>query len=101
MYKEKSLSHGNMQPRLRRAYTFAHSSQSVSCLHRKRTQFFLNPIIQFNSLNKLYLLMENIYVIYDYFFKSAKGYSRKKYLEGEEGTYFLTQPPMELNFHRH
>ena len=24
--------------------------------------------IQFNSLNKLYLLMENIQVIYDYFF---------------------------------
>ena len=45
----------------------AHSSQSISCSHMKRKRFCLNPIIQFNSLNKLYLLMENIQVIYDYF----------------------------------
>ena len=61
---EKSSSHrqhvDNRQPRLRRACAFAHSSQSVSCSHMKRKRFFLNPIIQFNSLNKLYLLMENI-----------------------------------------
>ena len=30
----------------------------------------------------------------------SKGYSRKKYLGGEEGTFFSTPPPMELNFHR-
>ena len=39
-----------MQPRLRRACTFVHSSQSVSCSHMKRK--FLNPIIQFNLLAK-------------------------------------------------
>ena len=32
---------------------------------------------------------------------SPKGYSRKKYLEGEEGTFIFTPPPMEFNFHRH
>ena len=32
----------------------------------KRKRFFLNPIIQLNYMTKFYLLMENIYVIYDY-----------------------------------
>ena len=49
-----------------KSLAFAHSSQSISCSHMKRKGFFLNPIIQFNSLSKLYLLI--LYVIYDYFF---------------------------------
>ena len=31
----------------------------------------------------------------------GQGYSRKKYLEGEEGTFIFTRPLMEFNFHRH
>ena len=35
-------------------------------------------------------------------FKSFyEGYSRKKHLGGEEGTFFFTQPPMEFNYLRH
>ena len=33
--------------------------------------------------------------------KICEGYSRKKHLGGEEGTFFFTQPPMEFNFLRH
>ena len=50
----------NMQPRRRlqsEGFLLAYETQAI----------LLNPIIQFNSLNKLYLLMENIHVIYDFF----------------------------------
>ena len=45
-----------------------------------------------NNVNDLRLIFNRSYI---------RAIPEKKYLEGEEGTFFWTPSPMELNFHRH